>query len=96
MQVDIGFMQVDYGTLLTQRRVAMKNIPTGAVRIHLSSTDMGNFLAHPMFQQAAATAVQVWAWSDNCSCMLQRCGPEALSACRQCVVGGELWQRPSL
>lgn len=61
-QVDIGTMQVDYGRLLTERKVSMKNIPAGSVRIHLSGKDMGNFLAHPMFQRAAETAVQVHMW----------------------------------
>eukprot|EP00878_Enallax_costatus_P037216 GHUV01042022.1.p1 GENE.GHUV01042022.1~~GHUV01042022.1.p1 ORF type:complete len:236 (+),score=22.71 GHUV01042022.1:38-745(+) len=58
LEVEIGTMQVDYGRLLTERKVSMKNIPAGSVRIHLSSKDMGNFLAHPMFQRAAETAVQ--------------------------------------
>lgn len=58
-QVQIGAMQVDLGTLVWERRVAMHNVPLGAVQIHLSGKDMGNFVSHPLFQQAASTAVQV-------------------------------------
>jgi hypothetical protein len=59
VQVQIGAMQVDLGTLVWERRVAMTNVPTGSVQIHLSGKDMGNFVSHPLFQQAASTAVQV-------------------------------------
>lgn len=52
-------MQVDLGTLVWEQRVAMHNVPLGAVQIHLSGKDMGNFVSHPLFQQAASTAVQV-------------------------------------
>ena len=58
-QVQIGAMQVDLSTLVWERRVAMRNVPAGSVKIHLSGRDMGNFVTHPLFQQAAATAVQV-------------------------------------
>jgi hypothetical protein len=54
-------MQVDLSTLVWERRVAMRNVPNGSVQIHLSGKDMGNFVSHPLFQQAAATAVQVGA-----------------------------------
>lgn len=59
LQVQIGAMQVDLSTLVWERRVSMKNIPSGSVQIHLSSKDMGNFVTHPLFQQTASTAVQV-------------------------------------
>lgn len=52
-------MQVDLGTLVWERRVAMHNVPLGTVQIHLSGKDMGNFVSHPLFKQAADTAVQV-------------------------------------
>lgn len=58
LEVQIGAMQVDLGTLVWERRVAMQNVPLGAVQIHLSGKDMGNFVSHPLFQQAASTAVQ--------------------------------------
>jgi hypothetical protein len=58
-QVDIGVMQVDYSSLVWQQKVRMKNVPAGRVRIHLSGKDMGNFVSHPLFQAAAATAVHV-------------------------------------
>lgn len=59
LQVQIGAMQVDLGTLVWERRVAMRNVPLGGVQIHLSGKDMGNFVSHPLFKQAADTAVQV-------------------------------------
>lgn len=59
LQVDIGMMQVDYGVLVWQQKVRMKNIPTGRVRIHLSGKDMGNFVSHPLFQVAAVSAIHV-------------------------------------
>jgi hypothetical protein len=59
VQVQIGAMQVDLGTLVWERRVAMRNVPLGGVQIHLSGKDMGNFVSHPLFKQAADTAVQV-------------------------------------
>jgi hypothetical protein len=59
LQVDIGTMQVDYSALVWQQKVRMNNVPTGRVRIHLSGNDMGNFVSHPLFQAAAATAVHV-------------------------------------
>jgi hypothetical protein len=52
-------MQVDYSRLLMERKISMKNIPSGSVRIRLSGKDMGNFVSHPLFQDAAQTAVQV-------------------------------------
>jgi hypothetical protein len=52
-------MQVDYSALVWQQKVRMSNVPTGRVRIHLSGKDMGNFVSHPMFLAAAATAVHV-------------------------------------
>lgn len=52
-------MQVDLGALVWERRVAMRNVPVGSVQIHLSGKDMGNFVSHPLFKQAADTAVQV-------------------------------------
>jgi hypothetical protein len=59
-QVQIGAMQVDVSTLLLERRVALLgSTPLGSVAIHLSGPDMGRFLSHPLFQQAASTAVQV-------------------------------------
>jgi hypothetical protein len=58
-QVDIGAMQVDYSALVWQQKVRMRNVPTGRVRIHLSGRDMGNFVSHPLFQAAAATAIHV-------------------------------------
>jgi hypothetical protein len=57
-------MQVDLGTLVWERRVAMRNVPLGGVQIHLSGKDMGNFVSHPLFKQAADTAVQV-----RCTCI---------------------------
>jgi hypothetical protein len=67
-QVQIGAMQVDLGTLVWERRVAMQNVPLGAVQIHLSGKDMGNFVSHPLFQQAASTAVQVSGTLATCYC----------------------------
>jgi hypothetical protein len=57
--VQVGAMQVDLSTLLLERRVALRNVPLGTVTIHLSGRDMGNFVSHPLFKQAAVTAVQV-------------------------------------
>ncbi|WIA35711.1 hypothetical protein OEZ86_004113 [Tetradesmus obliquus] len=57
LEVDIGTMQVDTSALLWQQKVRMSNVPAGRVRIHLSGKDMGNFVCHPLFRAAAATAV---------------------------------------
>eukprot|EP00879_Flechtneria_rotunda_P027456 GHRR01029414.1.p1 GENE.GHRR01029414.1~~GHRR01029414.1.p1 ORF type:complete len:264 (+),score=83.76 GHRR01029414.1:1015-1806(+) len=67
LEVDIGTMQVDYGTLVWQQKVAMKNVPTGTVNIYLSGKDLGNFVTHPVFRQAAATAVhgQAFHWDKD-------------------------------
>lgn len=59
MQVDIGSLQVDYSSLVWERKVALKNMPRGHTRIVLSGKDLGNFVTHPIFKQVAATAVQV-------------------------------------
>lgn len=58
-QVDMGNMEVDYGALVWQQRLALRNAPTGYTRIVLSAADLGNFMTHPIFKQVAATAIHV-------------------------------------
>ncbi len=41
-QVDLGEMIVDYGALLWQQRISLKNAPRGSVRIVLDAKDLGN------------------------------------------------------
>lgn len=55
----MGSMQVDYGALVWQQRLALSNVPTGSTRLVLSASDLGNFMTHPIFKQVAAHAIHV-------------------------------------
>jgi hypothetical protein len=57
--VDIDEVAIDYSTLLLERRVSLRNVPLGRVAITLTPRDLGNFMSHPLFVAAAASAVQV-------------------------------------
>jgi hypothetical protein len=52
-------MEVDYGALVWQQRLALKNMPAGYTRIVLSAEDLGHFMTHPIFMQVAASAINV-------------------------------------
>lgn len=58
IRVEVGEMVLDYGALVLQQRVALRNVPTGSVTITLLRDDMANFTVHPLMKQAAAAAVQ--------------------------------------
>lgn len=65
-QVDISGLHIDYGTLLTQRKVSLKGPPPrGTTSITLTAADLGAFTQHPLFLRAAATAVEVRAWAPG-------------------------------
>lgn len=58
LAVDIGALQVDYGALVTQRKVALSGArPKGTTTITLTAADLGAFMTHPLFKAAAAKAV---------------------------------------
>jgi hypothetical protein len=58
LAVDIGALQVDYGALVTQRKVALSGArPKGTTTITLTAADLGAFMTHPLFAAAAAAAV---------------------------------------
>ena len=50
---------MDYGSLVMQQKVSLKNYPRGHTRIILSGRDLGNFVTHPIFKQVATKAVEV-------------------------------------
>lgn len=59
MQVSLGAAQLDVEAVLLKQRILLKSIPRGNAKIVFTARDFGNFLAHPLMRQAAATAIQV-------------------------------------
>ena len=59
LQVEMADMELDYGALVWQQRLALKNMPAGYTRIVLSAEDLGHFMTHPIFMQVAASAINV-------------------------------------
>lgn len=76
-QADVSEAVVDYGAVITQQRIVLRNIPVGTARCVFTADDFGAFLVHPLMKAAAAKAVQVsgcaWVWQDAPA------GPEAVS-----------------
>lgn len=58
-QVCLGRSQLDVEAIVTKQRILLKSIPRGTAKVVFTAQDFGNFLAHPLMKQAAATAVQV-------------------------------------
>lgn len=56
--VDVGELAVDYGALVWQRKLSLKNQPIGTCSLVLTSTDLGNFMMHPLMAQVSNRAVQ--------------------------------------
>lgn len=67
IEVDIGELLLDYGTLITQSSVALRNLPTGSCKFRLSSEDLGRFFSHPMLRPAAAKAINGKAFLWDCA-----------------------------
>lgn len=55
----MGAAAIDYGALVSQQRIVLRNIPRGEARILFNARDFGNFLVHPLMADAAAKAVDV-------------------------------------
>lgn len=70
----MGAAAIDYGALVSQQRIVLRNIPRGEARILFNARDFGNFLVHPLMADAAAKAVDV-------SCTGSKMGSTRLDSC---------------
>lgn len=59
LQISLGPAQLDVEAALMRQRIELKSVPKGSAKIVFTARDFGHFLAHPLMQRAAATAVQV-------------------------------------
>ena len=78
---------MDYGTLITQSAVALRNLPTGSCKFRLSAEDLGRFFSHPMLQPAAAKAVAGKAFRWDCAAVV--IGQDAVSGLGYIDLEGE-------
>lgn len=62
----MGQVFVDLGAMLAQQRIVLANVPVGTARAVFSSTDLGNFLEHPLVTTAAKGALMVCASAATC------------------------------
>lgn len=56
LQFRVGDVVLDYGALLLQRQIVLRNQPTGEGRVLFTAEDFGNFLCHSLMTAAATTS----------------------------------------
>lgn len=58
IEVDVGELLIDYGALVMQQKVLLRNIPSGTCSLVLTAQDLGNFMTHELMKGVAANAIQ--------------------------------------
>ncbi|GFH26831.1 uncharacterized protein HaLaN_25047, partial [Haematococcus lacustris] len=59
LQAEVGPTELDFGAVLAEQRIRLRQPPEGSARCLFTAVDFAQFLAHPLLTRAAATAVQL-------------------------------------
>jgi len=64
VQATLGEVIIDPAAVLLKQQINLTNMPVGTAHVVFNAVDFGNFLVHPLMQEAVQEAVQV----STCGC----------------------------
>lgn len=62
-QATLGEVVIDPAAVVLKQQIALTNMPVGTAHVVFNAVDFGNFLVHPLMQEAVQNAVQVRTFS---------------------------------
>eukprot|EP00775_Hariotina_reticulata_P012375 gene12375-12509_t len=72
LEATLGEVVIDPAAVVLRQQIALTNMPVGTAHVVFNAVDFGNFLVHPLMQEAVQNAVQGHAFAfDQSSVRIQ-------------------------